>query len=77
MSACEEIYDGTPDNGSLQSSVDRPSDVGTRCSTAGFYWTRQSDVQGDTEIRPTYHLVGVLVGCYLNNCCQRPSRNNP
>ena len=29
--------------------MDRPSDVGTRCSTAGFYWTRQSDVQGDTE----------------------------
>ena len=47
---------------SLQSSVDRPIGVNSRCSAAGPYWTRQNDVQGDTEIRPTCHSVGVL-GC--------------
>ena len=40
--------------------MDRPIDVNTRCSATGPYWTRQNDVQGDTEIRPTCHLVGVL-----------------
>ena len=40
--------------------MDRPIDVNTRCSATGPYWTRQNDVQGDTEIRSTCHLVGVL-----------------